>query len=243
MFAQCIETRKLTKTKMANMQTHTFQSKKSGFTIIELMIAVAVVSILLAYAVPSMQEFMRNNRIQGESQRLFTILKQARNNAITTNTPSFVCRSTRAQNNVAGGGIACRTGGIDNEDWALEIMMYTALSDSVVPAPNNRFQNQRIQRIEQGGAGNAKRQEMLKAVSEAPNNSITVTANRDDFVIRFNQDGTLRNAAPYRFGICDNGANPEQYGRIIEINASGQIRLSQIEPSDEDRDCDPTTVE
>jgi len=56
------------------MKTYRFRSKKAGFTLIELMIAVAVVSILLAYAIPSMTEFMRNNRTQTESQRLFTIL-------------------------------------------------------------------------------------------------------------------------------------------------------------------------
>jgi len=220
------------------MQSYIDQSRQSAFTLMELLITVVVVGILLGLAVPSMQEILRNNRMQAESQRLFTILKQARNNAIVTNTPSFVCRSNRALNNA--GNIACRTGGIDATDWSLDILMYSALSDSTIPDPNNRFQNQRIQRIAFfSGGGNELSQEMLQTANEAADNNIDVNASRDDFVLRFNADGTLANAAPYRFGICDNGDDPAQYGRIIEINRSGQIRLSRIEPSDLSRGCLP----
>lgn len=204
------------------------------------MIAVAVVSILLAYAIPSMTEFMRNNRIQGESQRLFTILKQARNNAIVTNTPSYVCRSSESQTTVEGNNIRCLTGTIEEFDWALDILMYSALSDTVVPDPNARLQNQRIQRLAAfTGENNAYRQEMLKTVSDAPGNNIRVTANINDFVIRFNSDGSLENDAPFRFGICDDRDNPEQNGRFIEINQAGQIRITRIDVTDPDRGCEP----
>jgi len=122
-------------------------------------------------------------------------------------------------------------------------MMYSALSDSEIRGPNARYENQRIQDIrdaDETNPDNDRRQEMLKASSKTPNNSIMVTANRNDYVIRFNPDGTLDNDAPYRFGICDDTANPEQYGRIIEINTAGQIRITQIEPDDDDRGCAPT---
>ena len=212
-------------------------SKQSGFTIIELMIAVLIAGILLAYGVPSMRTFIQNNRIESESQRLFTILKQARNNAIVTNTPSLVCRSTLAQTSVDGEGIECRIGGVDANDWALDLMMYSAMPGVV--GPDALFENQQIQAL---AAGNAERQALLKTVSEAPNNGVEVTANRDDYVIRFNPDGSLddEHESPYRFGICDDRDNAAFHGRYIEINSAGQIRLNRIEPDDPARGCSPT---
>lgn len=184
-----------------------------------------------------MKTFMQNNRIESESQRLFTILKQARNNAIVTNTPSLVCRSTLAQTSVDGDGIECRTLGIGANDWAMDLMLYSAMSGADDDGPDALYENQQIQSL---AAGNADRQAMLKTVSEAPNNDVEVTANQDDYVIRFNPDGSLANDPPYRFGICDDRDNPELYGRYIEINTAGQIRLTRIEPDDPERGCTPT---
>lgn len=210
-----------------------------GFTMIELLITITVAAILLALAVPSMQETLRKNRIEGESQRLYGALQQARNLAMTTNGQGFLCRSTRAQNNVNGAGIQCRTGGVGALDWGEETMVYSTLPDTTRTAPNARLQNQRIQIIE---GNNGRRRQMLKVVNEEPNDNLTITANRNDFVIRFNADGTLENDAPFRIAVCDNGTEPDKYGKIVEINASGQIRSSSIETTDTDRDCTPTAA-
>lgn len=214
-------------------------SGSQGFTMIELLVTVTVAAILLALAVPSMQETLRRNRIEGESQRLYGLLMQARNLAMTTNGQGFLCRTTQAQTSLDGNQIQCRTGGIGGLDWRTEVMVYSTLSDTARQGPDARFENQLIQTLE---GDNERRKQMLKAVNEEPNGNLTITANRNDFVIRFNADGTLENQAPFRIALCDNGAEPDKYGSIIEINASGQIRSSAIETTDTDRDCTPTTA-
>jgi len=206
---------------------------------LELLVTVTVAAILLSLAVPSMQETLRKNRIEGESQRLHGFIMQARNLAMTSNGQGFVCRSTQAQTSLQGAQIRCLTGSMGNLDWRHETMVYSTLPDTNRQGPNNRFQNQRIQVIE---GNNGRRRQMLKAVNEQPNGNLTVTANRNDFVIRFNADGTLENQAPFRIAVCDNGAEPDKYGTIIEINASGQIRRTAIEPTDTARGCAPTTA-
>jgi len=213
----------------------------SGFTLLEVLVTVTIAAILLSVAIPSMQETLRRNRIEGESQRLSGLLMQARNLAMTSNGQGFVCRSTQAQTSVQGAQIRCLTGAMSagDTDWRYETMVYSILPDTTRQGPNNRFQNQRIQSIE---GNNNRRKQMLKAVNEQPNANLTVTANRDDLVIRFNADGTLENQAPFRIAVCDNGAQQDKYGTIIEINASGQIRRSAIENSDTDRGCTPTTA-
>jgi len=80
---------------------------------------------------------------------------------------------------------------------------------------------------------------MLASASEVPNANIVITANQNDFVIRFNSDGTMENNAPFRLAICEQGDNA-QFGRIIEIGALGQIRSTRINVDDDDRDCTPT---
>jgi len=206
----------------------------NGFTLIELIVTIAIISILAGIAVPSFQNTIRKNRIDTEAQRIFIALNRARNNALTTNSPSFVCRSTNAQTQL-NSGISCRTGGLGALDWRTDLLVYTTLPNLLLNAPNSRFQNQRIQVVSGGGGTNDIRLQMLQ-------NSIVSTANRNDFVLRFNPDGTMQNTAPFRIGICDDSANGEEYGKLIEVNGSGQIRLFSVDPGDSSRNCTPDTA-
>lgn len=216
------------------------RSKKLGFTMIELIITVTVASILIAVAVPAMQELIRKNRMEGESQRLVTLLAQARNAAMTGGRPAFLCRLDTTKNLTSGSeNYHCLgTNPLNTGGWAVDILVYSQLPDTITATPNSSYGNQRINRF---GANQAARRGMVLTVSEVPNTSIVVRSNRTDRVIRFNPDGTLVNSTPFRIAVCDNGDVPEQYGRIIEIGAAGQIRSSKIEVTDDDRDCTPTS--
>ena len=57
----------------------------AGFTITELMIVVAVFSVLVAAALPSYNQFVRNQRVKTASFDLFSTLIQARSEAIVRN--------------------------------------------------------------------------------------------------------------------------------------------------------------
>ena len=68
--------------------------RQTGFTLVELMTAVAVVAILLALALPSFQATMRSNRVTTSSNELLASLSLARTEAIRGLGPAGVCAST-----------------------------------------------------------------------------------------------------------------------------------------------------
>lgn len=67
--------------------------RQSGFTLVELMIAIAVVAILLGLALPSFQSTMRSNRVATTSNELLGSLALARTEAIRGLGPAGVCAS------------------------------------------------------------------------------------------------------------------------------------------------------
>lgn len=69
------------------------RSQALGFTIIELMITIAILAVLVAAVAPSFMEIIRMNRLQTQSNALFTSLMLARSEAVKRNYPVVVCKS------------------------------------------------------------------------------------------------------------------------------------------------------
>lgn len=82
--------------------------KNSGFTLIELMVAISVLAILLAVGVPSMIDFLQNNRRAAAVNSLVSDLQQARNSAATLGLRVVLCHSDD--------GTSCSNGG--TPDWS-----------------------------------------------------------------------------------------------------------------------------
>lgn len=62
-----------------------------GFTLIELMVAITIISIVSAYAVPSFQQSMVNNRLIGEVNNMYSMLSLARTEALRRNDYVSIC--------------------------------------------------------------------------------------------------------------------------------------------------------
>ena len=216
--------------KSCKSQKLKYSSLNAGFTILELMVTVAVLVILITTSVPMMQNLIHQSRMDGEAERLFTLLKLARNTAVTTGRPAYVCPTNNADNFVC-----------DNQgaNWASDVLIYTQPPGALPVVPNNGFENQKIESLI---ASQDVRAQQLRSVVEASNSIVMSTANRDDAVIRFNADGTLENVAPYRIGICEVDDETARNGNIIEIGAGGQVRRSPIDADDANRNCIPTTI-
>ncbi|MGH8608493.1 MAG: GspH/FimT family pseudopilin [Gammaproteobacteria bacterium] len=75
----------------------------SGFTLIELMVAVAVLAIALGAGVPSMSEFIQNSRLAAHTNDLLASLHLARTEAIKRNARVTLCPSTNAATCAAPG--------------------------------------------------------------------------------------------------------------------------------------------
>tara|TARA_R110001583_G_scaffold1152_16_gene9607 strand:- start:16973 stop:17563 length:591 start_codon:yes stop_codon:yes gene_type:complete len=70
---------------------HSPPRSKQGFTLIELMVAIAVVAILSAIALPSMSTFLIRMRVDNEISEMQRLLLTARNMAINTGKNTTVC--------------------------------------------------------------------------------------------------------------------------------------------------------
>lgn len=90
------------------MNTSSIRSAR-GFTLIELMVTVAVMAILAGLAVPSFQGLLRSSRLAGESNDILAALSLARSESVRRNQRVVFCRAP-----VVGGVIAdnsaCITG-------------------------------------------------------------------------------------------------------------------------------------
>ncbi len=94
----------------------------SGFTLIELIIAMTIVGILTALAFPSFREFIQNQRLSTQTNELVSDLAFARSEAVKRKGPVTVCVSTS--------GTGCTAG-----DWeAGRIVFSDANGDGTVDA-------------------------------------------------------------------------------------------------------------
>jgi len=92
-----------------------YRNRSSGFTLIELMVTVAVLAIIVAFATPSFQTVIENNRLATESNRLFSAMSFARSEAV------------RVGDEVS---LSAKTGGFD-VGWCVHLGAACASPDTV----------------------------------------------------------------------------------------------------------------
>ena len=67
---------------------------ENGFTLVELLISIVIVTTLLAMGVPAFKDFMKNNRLGAQSNALVTDLQVARSEALKRVADTVICASS-----------------------------------------------------------------------------------------------------------------------------------------------------
>lgn len=98
-----------------------------GFTLIELIITVAIASIVLAVGVPSFQTMMRNNRAATYTNEFMSALNFARSEAVKRGRRVVLCPSTGTGNPPTCAGTAWESG------W----ITFVDIDDDTVPNTSN----------------------------------------------------------------------------------------------------------
>jgi type IV fimbrial biogenesis protein FimT len=65
-----------------------------GFTLVELLITIVVISVLLATGVPAFLDFIKNNRLTAQTNELVPAIQLARSEAVKRGTNTIVCASS-----------------------------------------------------------------------------------------------------------------------------------------------------
>lgn len=81
------------------------RSTHAGFSLLELMMTVAILSVIAAFAVPSFQTLIMLSRLSSEANELVAALGQARSEAIRMNRRTVLCRAT-----LSGGQVSTADG-------------------------------------------------------------------------------------------------------------------------------------
>ncbi|MEO6139059.1 MAG: GspH/FimT family pseudopilin [Luteimonas sp.] len=69
-------------------------SRQRGFTLIELMVAVTIMGILLAFAIPNFESFVNTNRLASAANEMIASIQTARMESLRRNNRVVVCLSS-----------------------------------------------------------------------------------------------------------------------------------------------------
>ena len=191
--------------------------KYSGFTLIELMVALAVVAILISVGLPKMSIFFKGNRMVTNANDLLAGLHIARSEAIKRNTRVSICKST----NAGDAEPKCATGAegwdegwfvfVEGRDEGNAFGEYTKATDGAILRVNTGAEGSKVT-ITTGDAG------IDKYVSFTSRGAPKLrSGSSQSGVFRVCDDRGLKNAAG---GVVARG---------VILNASGRVRVTKSE--------------
>ena len=87
--------------------------RHSGFTMIELMVAIVVIAVLLALAVPSFREQLARRELEGAANELSADLQYVRTQAVSNNVVTALATTSTSQYTITSGATTYKTVTLD----------------------------------------------------------------------------------------------------------------------------------
>jgi type IV fimbrial biogenesis protein FimT len=170
-----------------------------GFTLIELMVTLAVAAILLTLAVPSFREIIQNNRLVSQANEFVTALNVARSEAVKRGVRVTVCRS-----NDATAASPCSKGA----DWADGWIVFVDSNNSA-----------------QRDAG----EEVLRVNGPLPGGLTgTGNGNVADYISYLPSGSTALTSGAFQAGTVHICGTETHKGRDVVISATGRARVDVV---------------
>ncbi len=188
------------------MTRHTHNSV-GGFTLIELIVTLAIGAIILSFGVPSFVSMTQNNRLISQTNELVADINLARSEAVKRGVRVVLCRSPdpSASPPICGGNA---------NTWTTGWIMFADAN---------------------GTGAYVTADDTLIRIGQPADTALTViTNNVANSNLEYNPDGTTNEGGGTAlFVLCDDrGADK---GRQVQVNAMGRPRL--IKGSDATLDC------
>ncbi|MDH5711421.1 MAG: GspH/FimT family pseudopilin [Gammaproteobacteria bacterium] len=188
--------------------------KNTGFTLVEVMVALVILAILMSVGMPQMAVFFKGNRMVVNSNDLLAGLHIARSEAIKRNSRVSICKSANAGD--AAPTCATGTGG-----WEQGWIVFVEGTD-----PGNEF-----------GQYTGADGDIIKVNTGAEGDQVTI--NTPDTAIQnyvsFTSRGVpkLKNGASQSgvFRVCDQRGLTNAAGNVVArgvlLNTSGRVRVTR----------------
>lgn len=190
----------------------TRRGANGGFTLIELMVTLAVGAILLAVAVPSFRTFVQNAQVNNAADGFLAAIQRARSEAITRGDAVLLCRTADPTSNTCGTS--------SGEDWSPGWLMYAVRNFS--GEVNFDASDANHQLISRGSP---------------TSDGVTVTSDdHGDKWLTFGSDGTLVEAGVVAYAVCDDRG--VEHGQLIVIPMIGRPYLTN--DMTDAPNCEPT---
>jgi len=173
--------------------------KHSGFTILELVITVAIVAVLVAFAAPAVFDMVKNNRLRGQAFELVNAINLARGEAAKYKLPTVLCRVANPTASLP----QCNTGTANT--WTTGYILFVDADDDAQLDSSET---------------------LLRAIEPPSGNQFAIKTNSTcDRNLQINTDGTTNEGGSVaQFTLCDDRGGKR--GRRIDVLPVGRPRIS-----------------
>lgn len=175
----------------------TYFKTETGFTLIELMIAISMSIVILTFAVPSFSSFIKNGRVTTYTNTLVTDVNFARQEAVTRGEKVILCRS-------ANPTAASPTCGGNANNWSSGWLVF------VNTDANTTY--------------DAGTDTLLRATAKVAGSITIKTNNTSNANLVYKTDGTIdMGGGTAVFAVCDERG--EGLGNQLQVSPTGRPRL------------------